>query len=148
MKIIRFYLLAFTGGIFLAIQAGYNSQLGAITKQPVLAVVATALVSAFLGGIYLFVNKETIQILQLNLIPSYLWFLGGIFSLLGLLLYFYTIPKLGISTMITFGLCGQLFFSVIASHFGWFNFPKDPISIKKIGGISSMIIGIYLINTK
>ena len=33
MKSILLYLLACTGGVFLAVQAGFNTQLGAILKQ-------------------------------------------------------------------------------------------------------------------
>ena len=34
MKEISLYIIAFLGGIFLAVQAGFNSQLGNYLKQP------------------------------------------------------------------------------------------------------------------
>ncbi len=101
--------MAFTGGVFLAVQAAFNTQLGSITKQPVLAVIASSVVSIVLGIVFiLFLNKETIQLPLLKEVPWYLWIIGGVFSMIGISLYFYTIPKLGISKMITLGLCGQL----------------------------------------
>ena len=54
MKLLLLYLLAFTGGVFLAIQAGFNSQLGSLLKQPVLAVIATSISSAFFGSLFIF----------------------------------------------------------------------------------------------
>ncbi len=149
MKLITLYIMAFVGGVFLAVQAGFNTQLGNLTKQPILAVVASSVVSLILGIAFIFlVNKETVQLSLMKQVPLYLWIVGGIFSVIGISLYFYTIPKLGISKMITLGLCGQLIFSVIAGKYGWLNLPVEPITIKKIVGIISMIAGIILINSK
>jgi transporter family-2 protein len=50
--------------------------------------------------------------------------------------------------MISIGLFGQLIFAVIAGNYGWLNLPLEPITLKKTIGISSMIIGILLINIK
>ncbi|WP_062060177.1 DMT family transporter [Aquimarina longa] len=149
MKLIILYSLAFIGGIFLAIQAGFNTQLGALLKQPILAVIATSISSTVFGVLFvLVIKKETIQMELVEQIPWYLWCVGGFFSVLGISLYFYTIPKLGISKMIAIGLCGQLFFSLIAGKFGWLNLPVEPFTIKRALGALAMIVGILLINTK
>lgn len=143
------YILAFTGGVFLAIQAAFNTQLGAILKQPLIAVVAASITSAVFGGLLLvFYGKENLQVNIAQQVPWYLWFIGGVFSMVGITLYFYTIPKLGISKMIALGLCGQLVFSLIAGKFGWLNLPVEPITLKRILGVMAMIIGIILINSK
>lgn len=143
MKLI-FYILAFMGGVFLAVQAGFNAQITRSTKQPLIAVVATAITSGVLGMILLRIQGSHSNI-KVSF-PWYLWPLGGIFSLLGLSAYFYTIPKIGISKMIAFGLMGQLLFSVIASHFGWFNLPETPINTRKIVGILSLLLAVILLN--
>ncbi len=149
MKLIILYILAFTGGIFLAIQAGFNTQLGSILKQPVAAVISTSISSAFFGGLLLvFTSKGHIQLNTFEQVPWYLWFLGGVFSMIGISLYFYTIPKLGISKMIALGLCGQLIFSLIAGKFGWLNLPVEPLTTKRLAGAFAMLIGILLINSK
>lgn len=149
MKLIPSYLMAFAGGIFLAVQAGFNTQLGTLLKQPILAVVSTSIASAIFGSVlFVFLNKGTLQMITIQEVPWYLWFIGGLFSTVGIFLYFYTIPKLGISKMIAIGLCGQLIFSVIAGKFGWLNMPVEPISTKRVVGVLAMILGIVLINTK
>ncbi len=142
-------LLAFVAGIFLAAQGGFNSSLGVLLKHPMLASVSAffssfvfALLFVIIGGISIPGLKE------IQTIPIYLWFVGGICSVIGIGLYFYTIPKLGISTMISFGLCGQLIFSIIAGHFGWLNLPTEPITIKRLVGVVAMVTGIILINSK
>ncbi|UTW62805.1 DMT family transporter [bacterium SCSIO 12741] len=149
MKIWLIYGMAFSGGVFLAIQAGFNAQLGSLLKQPVAAVVVTSLVSVVGGLVYLLAgNRMEWSTFPIATIPWYLWFLGGLFSLTGISLYFYTIPQLGISRMITFGLCGQLLFSLAAGNWGWLNLPAEPLNPIKIAGAIALLLGIILINWK
>ena len=146
---ITIMLFALAGGILLSVQGGLNAQLGVLLKNPLLATLAAYIFSTFFALVIVFFstkNMPTIQ--QVREIPFYLWFTGALFSVLGISLYYYTIPKLGISTMISIGLFGQMLFSVIAGHFAWFGLPREPADIKRIAGISAMIIGIYLINKK
>ncbi|MEM8510641.1 MAG: DMT family transporter [Bacteroidota bacterium] len=149
MKSIILYVLACSGGVFLAVQAGFNTQLGAILKQPVLAVIATSIASTIFGIlVFLMFGKATFQIQSMGQVPWYLWFTGGLFSMMGISLYFYTIPKMGISKMIALGLCGQLVFSLIAGKFGWLNLPVEPLTSKRLIGAFAMLVGILLINSK
>lgn len=141
--------LAFFGGVFLAIQGGLNAQLGVLLKNPLLASVVAFVSSSTFAIIIVICNVKTFPTTnQLKEIPFYLWFAGGLFSVLGISIYYYTIPKLGISTMISFGLCGQLTFALIAGHYGWLNLPIEPISYKRISGLIAMMVGIFLINWK
>ncbi|GAA0189512.1 DMT family transporter [Fulvivirga kasyanovii] len=142
-------ILAFTGGIFLAMQGGLNAQLGVLLKNPLLAsLVAFFCSTTFAFLVIAFSVKSMPSAQQLKEVPWYLWSAGGFFSLIGVSLYYYTIPKLGVSTMISLGLCGQVFFSVVAGHFGWFNLPVEPVTAKRLLGVTAMIIGILLINKK
>ncbi|WP_282084958.1 DMT family transporter [Aquimarina algiphila] len=142
-------IIAFIGGVFLAAQGGLNAHLGVLLKNPILAsVVAFFCSTIFAVTFILFTVKDIPTWTDIKEIPVYLWFSGGLFSVLGVSLYYYTIPKLGISTMISLGLFGQLTFSILAGHFGWLNLPTEPITIKKIIGAISMIAGIVLINLK
>ncbi len=142
-------VLAFTGGVFLAIQGGFNAQLGVVLKNPLLASLVAFFCSALFAFLFVAVSLKHVPTLaQLQDVPTYLWFSGALFSVLGISLYYYTMPKLGIATMISLGLCGQLIFSVIAGHFGWFGMSSEPIDYKKIAGVAAMIIGIILINNK
>jgi transporter family-2 protein len=142
-------VLAFIGGVFLAIQGGLNAQLGVLLRNPLLASLIAFFSSTLFALVFVFFNFKSLPtIIQIKEVPFYLWFTGGFFSVIGISLYYYTIPKLGISTMISIGLCGQLIFAVIAGNYGWLNLPLEPITLKKTIGISSMILGIVLINIK
>nr|WP_068891956.1 DMT family transporter [Pedobacter panaciterrae] len=142
-------VVAFFGGVFLAIQAGFNAHLGVLLKKPLLATIATSFSSLLFASVFvlMFFNEMPNPNL-LKKVPWYLWFTGGLFSVIGISFYFYSIPKLGLSKMISLGLCGQLIFSAFATHFGWLNLPVEPITLKKIIGIMAMITGILLINSK
>lgn len=141
--------LAFIGGIFLAIQASLNANLGIILKKPILASVAQSVSSTVFAIAIVALSLKTLpNSTTLKEVPVYLWFTGGLFSVIGISLYYYTIPKLGLSTMIAIGLSGQLIFSVVAGHFGWLNMPMEPISIKKIAGLVFILAGILFIKLK
>lgn len=142
-------LLAFWGGAFLALQGSLNAQLGVLLKNPLLASLIAFCSSTFFALLLVvFTVKNYPTYTEIRQIPIYLWFAGGLFSLIGISMYYYTIPKLGLATMISFGLCGQLCFAIIAGHFGWFNLPLEPISFRRFSGLIAMIIGILLINLK
>lgn len=149
MKLLLLSILGLLGGVFLAVQAGFNSQLGITLKQPILAVVASSISSVLFGCLLLaLVNKDSIQNITTSQVPWYLWFVGGLFSVIGIAIYFYNIPKIGISKMIALGLCGQLLFSLIAGKYGWLNLPVEPITTKRLVGSIAMVVGIILFNIK
>lgn len=142
-------IIAFLGGVCLAIQASFNTQLGTLLKKPILASLSTSISSILFAFIFiLFFSKDMPNVQITKQIPWYLWFTGGLFSIVGITMYYFTIPKLGINKMISLGLCGQLLFSAIAGHFGWLDLPIEPITSKKVIGISAMIFGIIFINLK
>ncbi len=142
-------LLAFIGGVFLAMQGGLNAHLGVLLKNPLLASMVAFICSSFFALVIVVLSLKTPPSLSLvKSIPIYLWFTGGLFSVIGISLYYFTIPKLGVSTMISYGLCGQLFFAVVAGHLGWLNLPTEPITMQRTLGLAAMITGIFLINWK
>ena len=108
MKQYQLLIIAFIGGIFLAAQAGLNARLGVLLKNPLLAAGVTFFCSTILSFVFIVINaKKMPNWNEIEEVPFYLWFSGGLCSVIGISLYYYTIPKLGISTMISIGLFGQ-----------------------------------------
>ncbi len=139
-------LLAFIGGVFLALHGGLNSQLSEQLKSPMLTSLVAYIFSTLIAFLAVAINTRHLpSFYQLKDVPYYLWFSGALFSVAGIGLYYYTIPKLGISTMISIGLFGQILFSVVAGYFGWFGLPSEPMAYKKIFGVLAMTLGIILI---
>ncbi len=139
-------LMSIIVGIMVVIQGGLNARLGVLLKSPLLATSAALSVSALITiTAVLLTVKQFPSLQQLRSVPSYLWFTGAVFSFLAVTLFYYLIPRLGISTAVSFGLFGQIIFSMVAAHYGWFGMPQEPIIWKKAVGILSMIAGLYLI---
>ena len=133
-------------GVMVVIQGGLNARLGTHLNSPLLATSVAFTISASFTIIAILVSaKQFPSIHQLKAIPLYLWFTGALFSFIAVTLFYYLIPKLGISTAVSVGLCGQIVFSIIAAHYGWFGLPVEAISFKKIVGTIAMIAGIFLI---
>lgn len=142
-----FILLSFFAGVAIAIQANINSQLGVLLASSLLAT-SIALVSSFVftSIAITFLVKEFPTLEVVKSIPTYLWFAGGLLSAFALASFFFVIPKIGILSMISFSLAGQLIYSLLSSHYGWFGMPITPINIAKVIGVTSMLLGIFLIN--
>ena len=139
-------VLSFMVGIMVVVQGGLNARLGIYLNSPLLATSVAFLVSAIVTLAAVLLTVRQLPTMQaMKSVPIYLWFTGALFSVMAVTLFYYLIPKLGISTAVTFGLCGQIIFSTIAAHYGWFGLPVEPIAIKKIIGAIAMIAGIFFI---
>ncbi|TQO37073.1 transporter family-2 protein [Arenibacter algicola] len=139
-------LLSFSVGILVVIQGGINARLGVLLNSSLLATSAALIMSASFTLIAVFMTvRELPSTDQIQSIPAYMWFTGGALSFLAVTLFYYIIPRIGISTAVVFGLSGQIIFAAIAGHFGWFGMPLEPITIKKIMGMLVMTLGIILI---
>ncbi len=142
-----FVLLSFFAGIAIAIQANINSQLGVLLTSSLLATLIALISSAIFTSIAMtFLVKDFPSFDVVKSVPIYFYFCGGLLSAFALASFYYVIPKIGILSMISFGLTGQLIYSIISSHFGWFDLPVTTINVSKILGIIAMLVGIFLIN--
>ncbi len=146
MNIIALPIIAIAAGAAIAIQAGLNSQLGILLKNPL---IATAI--AFLGS-FLFVfaflvstTKAFPAITLIRSVPFYLWFTGSILSAIGITTFYWLIPRMGAGPMMSCALTGQLLASMIVSHYGWFQLPEIPITSTKVLGVVTLIFGIIMI---
>ena len=149
MNFLIYTSLALIGGMCLALQGGFNTQLGVLLKSPVLAsLIAFSFSTMFALLLSLRNMGNFVERIKVAEIPYYLWFIGGLLSAIGISLYYYTIPKLGMSTMISLGLFGQLLISSIAGHYGWFNLSIEPLNVFRILGVLAMSVGIFLMNWK
>ncbi|NNG09534.1 MAG: DMT family transporter [Arenibacter sp.] len=140
------FLLSFSVGILVVIQGGINAKLGVMLNNTLLATSAALVMSTSFTLLAVFLTiRELPSLHQIQTIPTYMWFTGGALSFLAVTLFYYIIPRIGIATAVIFGLSGQIIFAAIASHFGWFGMPVEPITIKKVMGMLVMVMGVLLI---
>lgn len=144
---IVFALLAFCAGAAIAIQAAMNAQLGVLLNSSMLGTsVAFLCACAFTVSVMLVSSRSYPQVADLRSVPLYLWFSGGALSAFGVGIFYFLIPKMGVGSMMSYALTGQILMAIVASHFGWFNQPMKPIDIKIVAGVIALVMGILLIN--
>jgi transporter family-2 protein len=140
-------LLAFSAGAAIAVQAVMNAWLGVLLKSAMLgAGIAFLSACVFTVAAVLLSARQYPQLADVRSVPLYLWFSGGALSAFGVGVFYYLIPKMGVGSMMSYALSGQILMAVVASHFGWFDQPVAPVSVIKIVGVISLITGIVLIN--
>ena len=141
--------LALAAGAAIAIQATMNAHLGVLLKSSMLATSIAFLFSfVFTVLAMILTTKEYPHITQIKSVPVYLWFSGGVLSAFGVGMFYYLIPKMGVGSMMSYALSGQILIALIANHFGWFDLPVKPINALKVAGAVLLIAGMILINWK
>lgn len=137
--------VSFAVGIMVVIQGSINARLGVLLSNPLLATAVALSIGATLTLAAVAVTVKQYPTLQeVNSIPFYYWFVGGALSVFGITMFYYVIPRIGISTTVTFGLTGQLLFAAIAGHYGWLGMPIEPITTKKVLGMLLMVGSLVL----
>jgi len=145
-------LLAFSAGAMIAVQAAMNARLGVLLHSSMLGTGIAFLFAlfftllAFLISLNLWSGQALPVWADIKMVPAYLIFGGGALSALGVGVFYYLIPKMGVGSMMSFALTGQILAAIIASHFGWFEQPIKPINSRIAAGLLAMISGVLLIN--
>lgn len=139
--------LAFLAGAAITTQASMNAQLGVLLRSSLLGTtVAFAFSSLFTLIALIVTTRNYPELATVQTVPSYLWFSGGALAAFGVGMYYFLIPKMGVGSMMSYALAGQLIIAIIASHFGWFGLPVKQIDALRIAGILALIVGVALIN--
>ncbi|MAT95513.1 MAG: hypothetical protein CME59_23335 [Halioglobus sp.] len=140
-------LLALLAGAAIAVQASMNAQLGVLLRSSILGTWVAFLVSlAFVSLALVLLSREMPTSAAVRSVPLYLWFSGGALSAFAISTYFYLIPQMGIGTMMSWALTGQVLVAMLAGHFGWFDLPLQPVNWPRLAGVAALVCGIVLIN--
>lgn len=147
MSPLTFPFIAFAAGAAIATQASLNAQLGVLMKSSLIAS-AVAFFSSFLFTMIalLFVLKKLPSLESIQSVPFYLWFSGGLLSTFAIAAFYWLIPQMGVGSLVSYALAGQLVLATVAAHFGWFQLPIAPLSLLKTIGVFSLLFGIVLVN--
>jgi transporter family-2 protein len=135
-----FIILALLSGVVIAIYLPMNSMISRIIGSPIAATIIFFLGALFSSIIVFIIFGDLKSIRNIIQVPPYL-LVTGIAGALMVLLTVVLIPKIGARKMFLLLLSGQVIMAMIVSHFGLFESPRDPISIRKIIGAGAIIIG-------
>jgi transporter family-2 protein len=143
-----YYLLAFTSGLLIAVQAGVNSQLRMALQHPILAALISFIVgSLFLAVFYVFSTKSSVPVATITFGSSWK-LIGGILGAIYIFSMIIIAPKIGAANALCFAVAGQLVCAIVLDHFGWVGFPVREVSVVRILGIVFVILGVYLVQRK
>lgn len=139
-------LVALLAGAALAAQATANARLGVLLRSPLAATGFAFFASLVVTLVALTSARRPLPGAALAAdVPIYLWFVGGLLSAFGVGAFYWLIPQLGVARVVGIGLVGQLAFSSVASHLGWFGLPVVSMDATRLAGLGCLVLGIALV---
>lgn len=137
-------LLVFAGGTLISLQAPTNAMLAKSGGSPVLA----ALISFAVGTLALLAvwlgSGNRPEGAALAKLPYYAWF-GGLYGAFFVAVAAYATPRIGVASLITIGIAGQLVSAILLDHFGVLGLPRDPATLTKLLGAALVLAGVVLV---
>lgn len=137
-------LLVLFGGAMIAIQAPTNAMLAKAGGSPVLA----ALISFGVGTVALLVtwlasgNRPATA--PFAGLPWYAW-IGGLYGAFFVAIAAYAAPRIGLASLITIGISGQVAAALWLDHVGALGLPREPINLGRVAGALLVIAGVVLV---
>lgn len=137
-------LIVFIAGGMLALQAPTNAILARAGGSAVLA----ALISFAVGTAALLVawlaSGHRPAAAPFANVPWYAW-LGGLYGAFFVAVAAYAAPRIGLASLITIGIAGQIAMALLLDHVGALGLPRDPISLGRIAGAALVVAGVVLV---
>ena len=137
-------LLVVVAGGMLALQAPTNAILARAGGSPVLA----ALISFAVGTIALLVvwlaSGNRPGAASFGGLPWYAW-LGGLYGAFFVAIAAFAAPRIGLATLITIGIAGQIVMALLLDHLGALGLPREPISAGRVLGALLVVAGVVLV---
>lgn len=137
-------LLVLAAGGMISLQAPTNAMLAKAGGSPVLA----ALISFAVGTVTLLVvwlaTGPRPRVSSFAGLPAYAWF-GGAYGALYVAAAAYAAPKIGLASLITIGIAGQIAMALWLDHVGALGLPRDPLSVGRVAGALLVIAGVVLV---
>jgi transporter family-2 protein len=128
----------------IAVQAPTNAMLAKAGGSPVLA----ALISFAVGTVILLVtwlaSSNRPGSTAWAGLPWYAW-LGGLYGAIFVAVAAYAAPRIGLASLITIGVAGQIAAALWLDHIGALGLPREPISIGRLVGAILVIAGVVLV---
>ncbi len=136
--------LAVIAGIFIAIQAPTNAILGKASGSPVVAAFISFVVGMAALGAMVALTGGRVFAPELKSVPWYAW-VGGIYGAFFVAMAAFAAPRIGVATMLTAAVAGQIFAALIMDHFGLLGLARQPVSLERIAGAALVLVGAVLV---
>jgi transporter family-2 protein len=137
-------LLVLFGGAMISVQAPTNAMLAKAGGSPVLAaLISFAVGTAALLATWLASGNRPGPAALVGL-PWYAW-LGGLYGAFFVAVAAYAAPRIGLASLITIGVAGQIAAALWLDHIGALGLPREPINVGRIIGALLVIAGVVLV---
>lgn len=137
-------LLVFIAGGLVALQAPTNAMLAKAGGSAILA----ALISFCVGTLALLAvwaaSGNRPGTAAFAGLPWYAW-VGGLYGAVFVAVAAYAAPKIGVASLITIGIAGQIAMALWLDHVGAMGLPREPIGLGRVMGAVLVIAGVVLV---
>ncbi|HEY4559818.1 MAG TPA: DMT family transporter [Lysobacter sp.] len=137
-------LLVLLAGGLIALQAPTNVMLARAGGSPLLA----ALISFAVGTVALLLawlaNGPRPGLAPFGALPWYAW-IGGVYGAVYVAVAAYAAPRLGLASLITIGIAGQIAMALWLDHHGALGLPQSPVSAGRALGALLVVAGVVLV---
>ena len=137
-------LLVFIAGGLVALQAPTNAMLAKAGGSAILA----ALISFSVGTVALLAvwaaSGNRPGTAAFAGLPWYAW-IGGLYGAVFVAVAAYAAPKIGVASLITIGIAGQIAMALWLDHVGAMGLPREPIGLGRVMGAVLVIAGVVLV---
>ena len=144
MAILIPILLVFIAGAMVALQAPTNSMLAKAGGSPILA----ALISFMVGTVALLIvwlmTPNRPGTAAFAGLPWYAW-IGGLYGAVFVAVAAYAAPKIGVASLITIGIAGQIVMALWLDHLGAMGLTREPINFGRVLGALLVVAGVVLV---
>jgi transporter family-2 protein len=137
-------LLVLAAGGMVALQAPTNSMLARAGGSPVLAALISFMVGTAVLLVVWLISGNRPAGAALARLPWYAW-LGGVYGAIYVGIAAFAAPKIGLASLITIGIAGQIVSAMVLDHFGVLGLPKDPFSLARLAGAALVVVGVVLV---
>ena len=137
-------LLVFIAGAMVALQAPTNAILAKAGGSPVLAaLISFAVGTSALFAVWLMSGNRPAASAFAGL-PWYAW-IGGLYGAMFVAVAAYAAPRIGLASLITIGIAGQIAMALWMDHFGAIGLPREPITLGRVAGAILVLAGVILV---
>jgi transporter family-2 protein len=142
-----FGLLALFVGIGISFQSAINASLARGLESALLA----ATVSFSVGTVALlavaFVSGQLSVVgASWRSIPMIYWFAGGVLGAGFVASATFLVPRIGVASLLSFAIAGQLLSAVVIDHFGLINVAERAMTLGRGIGLVLLLIGAFLVS--
>ena len=147
MNNVSVILLMVFAGSLIALQGSVNSALGKYLEHPLQAAIfsfGSGFIALCLAALIMKTGFPSVT--KVSAAPKMI-LIGGLLGTVFVTSVIFSVPKIGVASVVLACLCGQVVFSMVLDHFGAFGMPRYAIDLKRVLALL-VISGLVLINYK